>query len=448
MKIRRADPTTLALLMAWALAPAVPSIYALGVPVQQTSAFVGVTVVPMDREVVLPNQTVIVRDGIVAEIGLASEVRVPDGASLIDGSGKYLMPGLADLHVHLQNEIDLAAYLAHGITTVLDLGAAPRILGWRQRLEDGDLLGPHLLASYFIDGVGGRFNIEEGEASAREAIRSAGALGYDYIKVYNSLTTSQFDGIMEEANTLGLTVVGHGVREPGLKYILEAGQAMVSHAEEYLYTHFGNRMDRSLIPRAVDLTLRTGVYVLPNLSAYEAISAQAGRPAAVDSFLAMSEVQYLHPSFRSSWRGGRYSRASQSERAVLAQRLIFLRELTKAFSDAGVPLLLGSDSPFIPGLYPGESIHNDLRNMIEAGLTPYESLSAGTRTAGEFVRGTVADAPLFGVVTQGARADLVLLESNPLDDVRHVRNPVGVMVNGRWSSTGTIRESIREAIGR
>ncbi len=408
-------------------------------PAQATGpvAFVGVNVVPMDRETVLTGQTVLVVDGVISAIGPAGSVALPDGVTSIDGSGQYLMPGLADLHVHVQNEADLPVYLLGGVTTVLDLGGRSRLLGWRDRLETGGLVGPHLLVSYFIDGPGGRFNVVETPEEARQVIRAA-AGRYDYIKVYNSLTLAQFHAIMDEARIAGIPVVGHGVRRPGMQAILEGGQVMIAHGEEYIYTYFGNSTNRALIPSAVDLTKRTGAYVLPNLSAFEIMAVQWGRPFAVDSFLSQPEVRYLHPSYRESWRSGKYT----SRNGSLRPRLIFLQELTRAFADANVPLLLGTDSPGIPGMFAGASIHNDLRNLIDAGLTPYQALSAGTRTAGAFVRQTIPGSPVFGVIAEGARADLVLLDDNPLESVTAARYPNGVMVGGDWWSADAMREML------
>ena len=408
-----------------------------------TTAFVDIDVVPMDREVVLRRQTVLVSNGVIVQMGPAGSVTIPGDALTVDGTGKYLMPGLADLHVHVQHEEDLPVYLAHGVTTVLNMGGRSRLLGWRDRLASGELVGPHLLVSFFIDGPDGRFGIVNTTEEARLAVRDASSSGYDYIKVYNSLTSAQFAAIVEEARAAGLAVIGHGVRQPGMAGVLQGGQVMIAHGEEYIYTFFGNTVDRSRIPAAVELTKRTGAYVLPNLSAFEIMTLQWGKPAVVDSFLALPEVRYLHASYQESWQGGQYT----GRRGSLATRLAFLKDLTLALARADVPLLLGSDSPGIPGMFPGASIHNDLRNMVEAGLTPYQALSAGTRTAGEFVLLTRPGSEVFGVVAPGARADLMVLENNPLENVANARNPDGVMVAGTWWTANAIHRQLQSLYG-
>jgi hypothetical protein len=432
----------LVLLLAISCKDSQPNEPLIAMPEAGLFAFLNVNVVPMDREVVLPEQTVIVRDGAIESVGPAASIDVPATATTIDAAGQYLMPGLVDLHVHVRNKEDLPVYLASGVTTILDLGGPSRLLDWRAPIENGELLGPHLLVAYFLDGPGGEHNVMQTPEEARDAIREAHTAGYDYVKVYNSITKAQFDVIAKEAEALELAIVGHGVRQAGMEYILRSGQVMVAHAEEYIYTYFRNSTNRALIPAAVEMTRNSGAYVLPNLSAFEAITLQWGSPAVVDAYLARPEARYLHPSHRTNWMSGPYSNRSGS----LASRLLFLRELTLALSNGDVPLLLGTDSPIIPGMFAGSSIHDDLRNLIEAQLTPYKALSAGTRTAGEFVRGTRPGSPVFGVIAEGARADLVLLAENPLEDVAAARSPLGVMVSGRWLSRQNLNESLEALV--
>lgn len=322
------------------------------------------------------------------------------------------------------------------------MGGPPVRLTWRERTETGSLAGPRIFVSRFVDGVGGRGGVVEGVAEARETVRTASAEGYDYIKAYNSLTTAQWDTIAEEAGRAGLGIIGHGVRDPGLEHILETGMDMVAHGEEYIYTLFRGCDDdaRARLPEAIDLTRRTGAYVLPNLSAYEIIALQWGKPPVVDSLIDQPEWRYLHPSFRRGWQGGSYTgRAGSIDPCV-----VFLRDMTKAFADAGLPLLLGTDSPGVPGMYPGYSIHNDARNLARAGLTPYQIMVAGTRAAGEFVAATHRDAPRFGVIEVGASADLMLLDRNPLEDVENWTAPAGVMTRGTWWSRDRLNAALEE----
>ncbi len=302
----------------WYAALFLSTAIALPVSAQTTGtiAFTNVNVVPMDTERILTRQTVIVVDGRVSLVGRSEQVSIPAGARTIEGGGGFLMPGLADLHVHVRNEEDLVVYVANGVTTLLDMGGPPIRLDWRDRIAVGDLFGPRLFASFFIDGGGGRAGLVETVEEAREAIRGAAESGYDYIKAYNSLTTAQFDAIVEEANRAGLSIIGHGVRDPGLEHILESGMSMVAHGEEYIYTFFRGCNARDRIPEAIELTRRTGAYVLPNLSAYEIMTLQWGKPPVVDSLLNLPERRFLHPNFQRSWAGWTIHRAKREPGAL------------------------------------------------------------------------------------------------------------------------------------
>jgi hypothetical protein len=213
---------------------------------------------------------------------------------------------------------------------------------------------------------------------------------------------------------------------------------MVAHTEEYLYTVFfkpgsdpGNRAPSpNQIPDAIAFTKRYGAFVTADLNTYATIARQWGKPAVVDDFLGMPEVRYLDPDDRISWRGGSYT----SRKGGLSARLAFLKLFTKSLSDAGVPLITGTDTPAILGLIPGYSLRQDLHALEEAGLTRYEALSAATRTPGEFIAKAKPGSQMFGTVTVGERADLVLSDANPLDDLSTLEKPSGVMANGRWYS--------------
>ncbi len=402
-------------------------------------AFVNVNVVPMEDERVLNAQTVIVRDGKIAAIGPAAQVEIPASAFRIDGAGKYLLPGLADMHTHIYYSEDFLPYVANGVTTVLNMGSPANILQFRRQVANAEILGPTIFASAFVDGVGNRGWIVRTPQEARTDVRDIKNQGWDFIKVYNSIAADVFNALMEEAKLQGLTVIGHGVRAPGMKGILEAGQVMIAHAEEYIYTHFNNSYDANLIPSAVEMTARAGAYLTTTLSAYETILLQWGNPAGRAALLAKPEVKHLHPNWMSEWRNSnRYINNSGS----LAPAYEFQKRFVKAFHDAGVPLLLGTDTPTIPGIVPGFGIHQDLRNLAASGLRPYDALKAGTYNAGEFIRKYVPGAEPFGTITAGKRADLILLTENPLANIENMAKRAGVMVRGRWLSEKKLQQML------
>ncbi|MGH7491157.1 MAG: amidohydrolase family protein [bacterium] len=409
--------------------------------------FVNVNVVPMTEERIIPGQSVIVRDGKIEKIGAVDQIAIPDGSHRVDGAGKYLMPGLADMHTHIYYQEDLLPYLANGVTTVLNMGSPAAILQFREQVRRGEILGPAIFASAFVDGAGNRGWIVRTPEEARTDVRDIKNQGWDFIKVYNSIDAEVFKALMEEAKQQGLAVIGHGVRAPGMQGILQAGQVMIAHAEEYIYTHFQNRFDASQIPAAIAMTKSAGAYVTTTLSAYETIMLQWGNPAGLETLLARPEMKYVRPSWLNEWRSSnRYTRNSGS----LAAAYEFQKRFVKDFQDAGIPLLLGTDTPTIPGIVPGFGIHQDLRNLASSGLTPYEAIAAGTRNAGEFINRFVASSEPFGTIEVGKRADLILVQENPLANIEHVSKRIGVMVRGRWLSETKLRqmlEALAESFG-
>src|SRR5262245_5537712 len=233
---RRRRPLTLLLaLLACTHAPSTPP----PPPAQDASAiaFVGVTVVPMDSERRIPDQTVLVRQGRVAEIGPSSSVQVPAGAQRIDGRGKFLMPGLADMHIHLWTQDDLTLFLANGVTFVRNMWGSPQTLVWRDRVERGEVLGPGTYtAGPLLDGKPPVWNgsaVVESAEDAERAVTSQKKAGYDFIKVYKKLSPQAFDAIAATAKKEGLTFGGHVPAAVGLERALAAGQRSVEHLDGY-----------------------------------------------------------------------------------------------------------------------------------------------------------------------------------------------------------------------
>jgi imidazolonepropionase-like amidohydrolase len=403
---------------------------------EAVTAFVDVHVVPMDRERVLDHQTVLVRGARIETIGAVRSVRIPAEASRVEGHGSaYVLPGLADMHTHVMREEDLLPYTANGVTTILHMGGAPPdfVDDVQHEIDAGEIVGPQVIFAFMVDGSPelARFYVRTPD-QARAAVLVAKANGYRFIKVYNALTADEFAAIVEEGRKQGLPVIGHGVRSVGLPAALFQGQVMVAHAEEFFYTAFGNHLpaDARVVNDVVEQTLRSSAYVTPNLSTFATIAKQWGKPEIVREFLRDPRTRFMSPDVRLDWSDSDYARRSGD----VSQILVFLRTFTKALSDKGVPLLTGTDSPAIPGMLPGYSIHEDLQSLVVAGLTPFQALTAATRTPGEFIRKYAPDAQPFGEVAPGMRADLVLSAGNPLESVEVLQHPLGVMSAGRWQT--------------
>ena len=404
-------------------------------------AFVGVHVLPMDTERVLRDQTVLVVGGRIARVGPVAEVELPAGTQRIEGRGRFLIPGLVDSHVHVYDEGDLFVYVANGITTVRNLMGLPWHLELRERIAAGEIVGPRLVtAGPFVNEPQQR-TVEDVQRAVSEQVEA----GYDCIKIHGPLSLAAYQGLLEEAALAGIPVVGHVPRNLPIERVLELhGQAEISHGEEYLYTYFDRSPDNTKpesIAAIAAATAAAGIAVTPNLVAFRSIVRQIedlGRE------LARPEMAWVAPPFGRSWKPdlNRYRRDFEAADAEpMAARYALLERLTKALAAAGVRLRAGSDA-MNPGAVPGFSLHEELELLVAAGLTPYQALRAATASAGEFL-GHGGD-EVAGVVAEKARADLVLLAANPLEDIARTRALEGVLLRGRWFPKEELAQGLAE----
>lgn len=407
-------------------------------------AFQDISVIPMDTERVLPHQTVLVRNGKIVDAGPTSSVHLPQETVVIDGRGKFLMPGMADMHTHVDRKEMLPLFLAAGITTVLNMGlASPEFVTvTRDQINRGLVVGPRVFAAFMIDGPGdpGPEYVALCEEDARAAVARAKLVGYDFIKVYSRLQPAIYAAVLDEAKKQNIAVVGHIATAVGLEKSLAQGQVMIAHGEEYYKTYFQGKPDDARIPGAVELTRRAGAYVTPNLSFFAALTMVTSNTRTLDKRLAEPDIEFLPPDIRGNWLAARP--AKPSDRFV--PELATLKKLTLAMSRAGVPLLVGTDSP--AGVIPGTSVDDDLDQLVSAGLTPFQALSAATRAPGEFLHRYVPGVKEFGTIAPGKSADLVMLGANPLLDVRKMRQPVGVMVRGRWFESRELQALVEQPV--
>ncbi len=383
-------------------------------------AFVDVAVVPMDRNRVIERATVLVRDGRIAAIGAE---KPPGGALLIDGRGRFLMPGLADLHVHAWYEEELLLFLASGVTTVRNLWGKPLHLRWRNEIERGERLGP----TFFTTGdiVDGRPPIWQGSTGvatgeeARAIVAAQARDGFREVKVYNKVPAAAYEAILDEARRRGMRVTGHVPLAAGIDRVL-GRQDCIEHLDGY----FGvpGRKEPSRLRELAARTAEAGTWNCPTLVVYEKI---AGDPKALR---ARPEMRLVPPRLLATWdpdKDFRLKGFTADDRAWLAEWNVERRRLVKMLRDAGAPLLLGTDAgnPFVVA---GLSAHEELALLVASGLSAFEALAAATRNAAEYLEDDA------GTVEVGRRADLLLVGGNPLEDVGHAREPLGVMVRGRW----------------
>lgn len=423
-------------------------------------AFVGVNVVPMDEERIVEGQTVIVQDGRIAAIGPSASTQVPAGAVRVSGEGKYLMPGLAEMHGHIPTndrqyaEDVLVMYVANGVTLVRGMLGDPSHLELREQVASGDLLGPTI----FTAGPSFGGNNAGSAAAAESLVREQHAAGYDLLKVMN-LPRESYESMARTARALGIDFAGHVPGSVGITGAIEAGQRSVDHLDQYVeylvpegvsregrgFGFFGSSVvdlaDPSRIPGIVEATRAAGVWNVPTLSLVENMA----MPESPETMIQAPEMRYMPPAVRQEWvraKQGYQQRADFQQPA--AQQLVELRrQLTKALHDAGAPIALGSDAPQWFNV-PGFSLHREMGMMVAADLTPYEVLVTGTRNPATYF-GTPEE---FGTVEVGRRADLILLDANPLADIANAQRIAGVMVRGQWVPQEEIRSKLDEIAAR
>lgn len=394
---------------------------------EPATAFLDVAVVPMERDGIVEHQTVVIRGDRIAQIGNVAEVVVPPDALRIDGHGKFLMPGLADMHVHLRTTNELPLYVANGVTTVFNLDGAPQHLAWRAKTSSGEVFGPTIVT------CGPKFDRARTPQESVAEVAAQAAAGYDAVKIYSGVSKAEYPYLLRAAREHGLFIVGHVPKEVGIEGALAAGQA-IEHAEEYVYRYFNKTLDidqlvfdEGRIPAAVALTRDAGIWFTPTLVTYDQIMQQA---ADLGAFLQRPEMRYIGPALREKLgpENNLYKRAfSQAQVPKVRQNLAFQKKLVAAMHAAGVPMLAGTDAMGI-GTTGGFSLHEELRNFVECGFTPYEALRTATSNASAFFNRPHE----FGVVRAGARADLLLVDANPLADVANAARRSGVMLRGRW----------------
>jgi imidazolonepropionase-like amidohydrolase len=392
------------------------------------TAITDVTLVPLDQDRVVPHQTVLVRGGIIAAIGPADSIRVPPQATVVRGAGRFLLPGFVDMHVHLFDSADLPLYLAHGVTTIRNLGgygSADSILEIRRQVAVGERLGPTIFTSgNWLDGDPPFRPINtvlRTPAEARAEVRREKRLGFDFIKVYATLSPEVYQEILRTAKAEGIPVTGHVPGPVGVEAVLAGGQVAIDHIANLVGA--GE-------PAAVARRVReAGVAVTSTLVMARIAATLRGAPERLDSMLARPEARWVSKDTRDFWRRAPFIALPRdgSGEALYASAA----ELARALERAQVQLLAGTDAG-LWGNVPGASLLTELELLVAAGLTPYQALRAATVEPARFLQRTVPGSHQPGAIAVGNRADLVLLEADPLRDIRAVERRAGVMVRGRW----------------
>ncbi len=422
-------------------------------------AFINATVIPMDRERVLTGQTVVVRDGLIESITAGGTA--PAGVRVVDATGRFLIPGLAEMHAHIPppqagaEVIDrtLYLYVAGGVTTIRGMLGNPGHRELRSRAANAEIVSPRIYTS----GPSLNGNSAPDPATVTRMVAEQKAAGYDLLKLHPGLSRPVFDAMVTAARREGIPFAGHVSGAVGLDRTLEARQASIDHLDAYVEAlagygggydpqeagffgfNFIDRVNESRIPALARATREAGVWNAPTQTLIEHLFNDVDP----EEMARWPEMRYMPPATVANWV--QQKRNIQQQPAFTRERadryIDVRRRLMRELQSAGAGLILASDAPQWWNV-PGFSAHHELRMMVDAGLTPYEALESGTRNAAEYT-GTEQ----WGVLAPGRSADIVMLEGNPLVDIRNVSRIAGVMVRGRWMPQSELQQGL-DAIAR
>lgn len=357
-------------------------------------AITNVHVIPMTENRVLRNQVVVVDEGRIVAVGPAATTAIPADATRIDGQGGFLIPGLIDLHAHLgqAGSPHYTGYAAHGVTTILLAGDGAAGLA----LRDGkDESAPNVVAcGPSITGVATA-------ADAERVVAEQKAAGYDCVKIYDDIAAEALPVLVDAARNRGMLSVAHIPRNLTWQQMLAAKPDAIAHLEEFLYSPVGVGDDYVIAGQLV----QHDIAVISTLTTYDRIA--------------------RHVAANKPYQSIRIEQVPNMRRL-----LAFQKSLAKTLHGAGGQLLAGTDAGGPPFVLPGLSMADELRQLVSAGLTPYEALRAATANAAKFLH-----RPDLGTIAAGNVADLVLLRGNPLADIDNIDLRAGVMVRGKWLSS-------------
>lgn len=408
-----------------------------------------VSVITMKDDRVLPNQAVIIRKGIITTIGDERKVKMPRNAFEIDGTGKYLMPGLAEMHAHVPPgatslepvEETMFLYLANGITTIRGMLGHPNHLRVRRMINNDSLLGPRFITS----GPSINGNSVKSPESGAEMVKKQKEAGYDFLKMHPGLTNEKYDAIARTAKEMSIAMAGHVSYDVGIWKSIETGYSTIDHLDGFVEglvpgikdvpaqqagpfgINVAARADVSRIPELAAALKKHNVWVVPTESLIDRMFAPDEIPEAMGQ---EEDMRYVSRKTVDNWvtQKRKMMDDTASFNAGAVQQFIDLRrQLIRDCYRQGVGMLLGSDAPQTFNIT-GFAIHNELVSMVKAGLTPYEALKMGTVSPAVFMN----QAGKFGTIEAGAAADLVLLSENPLPNIQATRKIEGVMARGKW----------------
>jgi imidazolonepropionase-like amidohydrolase len=436
------------------------------------------TVIDVTGGAVKSNMTVVIREDRIVAMARSADIRLPENAQTVNAAGKFLIPGLCDMHVHWYDKDYLPLFIANGVTCVRQMFGAPIHDQWRKEIEAGELLGPHMLiASPIVDGPKpvwpGSIAVANA-AEARQAVIQVKQSGADFVKVYSLLSRDAYFAIADESKKQGIPFEGHVPESISLEEASNAGQKSVEHLTGVLMAC--SRREAELLKSAQETSAAISRGQLSSTSfsgpeyrqrqrlALETYSSEKAdtvfgelkrnhtwqcptltvlRSMAFSddpSFTNDPRLKYIPRDIVTSWdpKADIFLKTKTAEDWALGRK-VFSKELAivGAMQQAGVEILAGTDV-LNPYCFPGFSLHDELGLLVQSGLSPIEALQAATLNAARFL-GREKD---LGTVASGKIADLVLLDANPLDDIGNTRRISAVVFGGKFFSRASLDEML------
>lgn len=436
-----------------------------------TWAIIGANVIPMTSDTVIRNATVLVRDGRIVAVGFSGSVRVPSGAGQLMAQGRYLIPGLADMHTHLYSDgavpdsagpAELGVMLANGITAARLMIGTPEHLVLRRQVESGEVAGPQLWVAspHFATEASENARVVTTPDEVRQAVREVKLAGYDFVKVTFGIVGPLYDALVEEGKAQGIRIVGHVEPEVGVRRAIAAGQ-QIEHLDAYFegaladsapmhesITQFRlyrpqnwaslDFMDDAKLTALAVETARSGTWSVPTL---EIFNRAFSIPLTDEELHALPDWQMIPRAIRQPYVNSRNRYWAQPVSREQRARFAAIRNaIVKRIADAGGAgrIMAGSDSPDLLMAY-GWAMHREIAHLVRAGLTPWQALAAATRNPAEFL-GAMDE---WGTIAPGRRADMVLLGGNPLEDIDNVGRIEAVAFGGKLFERPELDEMIR-----
>lgn len=407
------------------------------------TAIVDANVISMTDDRVLTNHTVLVRNQLIFAVAPGNLLQLPEGTRRIDAKGKYLMPGLAEMHGHTPVPDGVPSsqfvkdmmflYLANGVTTVRGMLGGAGQLELRDMISSGEMAGPSL----YLAGPGFTGNSVSSPEQARRRVITQFNEGWDLLKVLPGLTRAEYDAMAETAHRLGIRFAGHVPQAVGLQHALQMGQHTFDHIDGFLeQLNFPEKAyELAEITHWAEQARSSGAWIVPTLVLWDHIIGLSDP----DEIIKWDELKYWPKNRVDNWyRRQQRSHPDSSQRLETLKSISAARSLIlKVLNDEGVGILMGTDSPQVFSV-PGFSIHREMAAMVAAGMSNAEVLASGTRNVGTYLQGWAA----MGVIAPGNRADLILLHANPLDDINNTRLIAGVMSRGLWLDSQTIQDGL------